>query len=335
MDTAQSDLVGILLEHFRKSDDPNIVKRSQVIMLHLKGHCVRDIGEFCFQKERTIYRWIQKYEKCGVGSIFPGYYQNQNASKLTREQKRAVKLLLEDQDFPVEYWSLGSLKKYISARFDVLYQSENSYYTIFSMCNYSYKLPSLFNIRRDDKYVESRIKEIREEIKPCLEDEGYLVFTSDETRVEWNTLKRRAWLKKGKKTIIKEKREKNYQNFIGFLNLVSGEDLLYQLDWQNQEHIIPVLTSLVERYPNKKIIIIWDNAGFHRGKKIRELLGKGNKLENIHLIWLPPYAPDTNPQEMVWRYAKDQISNMVFNQFKELVETFEASITGRKFKYKF
>ena len=176
---------------------------------------------------------------------------------------------------------------------------------------------------------------MREEIKFHLEDDSCLVFTSDETRIEWNTLTRKAWLKKGKRTIIKEKRERKYQNFIGFLNLASGEDLLFRLDWQDQEHIIPVLISLTERYKGKKIIVIWDNAGFHRGKKIRELLGNNKSLQNIYLIWLPPYAPDKNPQEHVWKFAKDKIGNLVYNRFEDLITTFESTITGRKFNYRF
>ena len=168
-----------------------------------------------------------------------------------------------------------------------------------------------------------------------VQNPSYLVLASDETRIEWSTLLRRAWLKKGEKTVIREKKEKKYQSFIGFLNLKTGQDLLYRLDWQDQEHIIPVLTTLTETYPQKKIVIIWDNAGFHKGLQIRSLLGPGHPLENIHLIWLPPYAPDKNPQELVWKHAKEQISNQVFNQFEQLTSSFEISITGRKFPYKF
>ena len=334
MKTAHPQIVNNLLTHFQKSRDPKIIKRAQVVMLHLKRYCVRDIAEVCFQEERTIYRWVQAYERHGIGSIFPGYYQNQNASKLSLKQKQQIKQILERSELPASYWSLGELKKYISARFDIEYKSDQSYYGIFSLCNYTYKLPSLFNIRRDEQLVESRVREIRKEIEALLKDDNYVVLASDESRLEWSTLKRRAWLRRGKKTVIKEKRGKKYQNFIGFLNLKTGEDLLYRLAWQDQEHIIPVLTKLTEKYPDKKIVIIWDNAGFHRGKKIRLFLGSGNKLENIHLIWLPPYAPDKNPQELVWNYGKNELKNQVFNQFERMVSTFETIITGRIYDYR-
>jgi len=42
----------------------------------------------------------------------------------------------------------------------------------------------------------------------------------------------------------------------------------------------------------------------HRSKELRTLLGSGKEFEHIHFIWLPPYAPDYNPQEHVWKVAK-------------------------------
>lgn len=331
--TAQPTSPEVLLEHYRHAEDTKISHRAHVVLLHLKGQCVREIAEVTFREEVTVSRWISSYKKRGIGSIFPGYYNNQNAAKLTKKQKKEVQQLLEDNPLPNEFWSLGELKKYISARFDVEYQSDQSYYGLFQLCNYSYKLPALFNIKRDDYAVEKRMNEIREEIKPWVDNPDYLIFAADESRIEWSTLLRRAWLRKGIKTAIREKNEKKDQNFIGFLNLKKGEELLYRLAWQDQEHIIPVLIRPVESYPDKKIVIIWDNAGFHRGKKIKDKLGENNVLENMRLINLPPYAPDKNPQELVWKHGNDRLGNQVYNHFEDMVTAFESIITGRKYAY--
>lgn len=287
------------------------------------------------KKEATISRWITAYKRQGIGSIFPGYYNNQNAAKLTKAQKQEVKRLLEKEPLAKKFWSVGKLKRYLTARFDIEYKSKQSYYGILVFCNYSYKLPSLFDSKRDEEKIERRIEEIKDEIKDYLKDSHFLILAGDESRIEWSTLLRRAWIRKGKKTVIREKRGKRYQNFIGFLNLKTGEDLLFRLDWQNQEHLIPVLRALTQRYPGKRIVILWDNAGFHRGKRIREQLGEGKALENIHLIWLPPYASDKNPQEFVWKYGKDQIGNQVYHCFESLVNSFEKLIIGHKFNYQF
>ena len=119
------------------------------------------------------------------------------------------------------------------------------------------------------------------------------------------------------------------------MNLKDGSPHIFGLPWQNQEQIIPKLEEMLNLYPKKNLCIIWDNAGFHRGKELRSHLGKGNKLERIRLINLPPYAPDKNPQEFIWRYAKDGIGNQIYNKFRDLIATFENIVMGRKYHYKF
>ena len=58
----------------------------------------------------------------------------------------------------------------------------------------------------------------------------------------------------------------------------------------------------------ERICLVWDNAAFHRGKLIRKALESA--LSNYFLVNFPPYAPDTNPQEHIWRWAKDKIANI-------------------------
>ena len=80
--------------------------------------------------------------------------------------------------------------------------------------------------------------------------------------------------------------------------------------------------------------MVWDNARWHKGKLIRHYLSWGRALERLHLISLPPYAPEHNPIEHVWEYAKGKISNRYGHPFKEIKQDFLASITNRTFDYK-
>lgn len=73
--------------------------------------------------------------------------------------------------------------------------------------------------------------------------------------------------------------------------------------------IIEALTTLVGRYPGRKITVVWDNARWHMAKKLREHLGEGNPLASVDLVWLLPYTPDHNAIEKVWNEVKAAISN--------------------------
>jgi len=327
--------ITILKQHFRKSQKPLIRERSQAALSFSRGIGIYEISIVLMRSEKTIREWIKEFQRRRIASLFPSF-KGENAAKLTRSQKQQLQTVLSsppsDYGIPTKFWDISALKTYVKAEFGVEYESDESYRLIFKLHRYSFHLPDVFDVRRNDKTIAKRMREIQTEIKPFMENDAWIVFASDESRIIWETLTRRLWLPKGKKTIIKVQRKRQAQSFIGFLNLKTGEDLLYRLSWQKQDTIIPVLEELIRKYPDKSICIIWDNARFHHGKKIKQALSRS--LKTIHLINLPPYAPDHNPQEHVWKYGKDKLSNNQRESIEETATAFESIITGRNYPYR-
>ena len=327
----------ILLEHYQKGQSRIISQRAHAVLLSFQGLSSYQISNILFHTEKTIREWIKAFVDRRISSVFPEYINNQNASKLTKEQKEEIKNVLSqvpsDYGIPGSFWAIKPLKTYIHVEFGVEYQSRESYRLIFKMCNYSFHLPEKFDIHRNQEQIKIRIDQIRQEIEPLLKHPDWEVLVSDETRIVWEALVRRAWLPKGRKSIIKTVRSKTAQNFIGFLNLKIGKPLLFSIPWQNQIQTIAILKKVIKKYPDKKICLIWDNATWHRGKLIKLNLSKGKPLSKFHLINLPPYAPDTNPQEKIWRYGKDKISNQNYTDFTTLVHDFQSIIMGRNYPY--
>lgn len=326
----------LLKQHLKKSQSEVIRLRSHSIILSSKGYSPLEIADILDRSEKTVREWIKAWSTVRIASLFTEYSLNQNAAKLTRVQKKEIKRILSkppsEYGLPKAFWDISTLKSYIKAEFGVEYESDESYRLIFKLHNYSFHLPAKFDIKRTDEIkIKQRIKEIKAEITPYLKDPTWEVLVSDESRIIWEAIIRRCWLPKGKKSILKVSRDNQYQSFIGFLNLKNHLPLIYPIPWQNQKTIIKALRLLLKEYPGKRICIIWDNAPFHKGKLIREALGKN--LKRIHLINFPPYAPDTNPQEHIWKYTKDQISNYQYTTFSELIKSFQQIVMGRKYTY--
>ena len=63
-------------------------------------------------------------------------------------------------------------------------------------------------------------------------------------------------------------------------------------------------------------MVILDNFRTHHAKKVRE---EAEKL-NISLVYLPPYSPDLNPIENVWKSVKRVISEKSPLNVEELKE---------------
>lgn len=322
------------------------LKRSPLLLIRLKcmallsrekGMKVKDIADIVSKHEKTVSSWLKEWKDCRMASIFTGHEKNENAGKLTKVQKEEIKKALNEppsaHGIPKEFWDVPALKEYVRTNFEVVYESVQSYHFLLSFSNLSFKYPDTFDYHRDEAGISERMAEIQAQIEPFLKDKGWEVFASDEVRMELEAFTRRAWLKKGERTIVKVDRKREIQNYIGFLNQRNFRCHLYELDWQNQEEILKAFEQFLKKYPEKRICVIWDNAKFHKGKEIKKALGKGHLLERVHLINLPPYAPDKNPIEHVWNTTKSSMANIQYGDFGEMKEVFSGYVKSRKFKY--
>lgn len=329
------DELSLIHNHYSKAGFQGIRLRAHTALLSHKGYPPRQIADVLFQSEQTVCRWVTSFHKQRISSLFPRYLDNQQAAKLTRKQKKELGQVLAKPPghfgIPTKFWDVSSLKSYIRAEFGVEYASDESYRLLFRLHNYSFHLPDAFDRHRDEEKIKTRMAEIKEEVIPLLADPGWVVLAADECRIVWETEIRRLWLPRGKRSIIKVERERAAQSFLGLLNLKTGEEILYQLPWQNQDEVAAVLEKLVIEYPDQRLCIIWDNAGWHKGTKIREKLK--TSLRSVHLINFPPYAPDHNPQEHVWKYGKDKLANHQRESLPELVQAFTTLVTGHTFNY--
>lgn len=323
-----------LKDHYRHSQTALIRERAHAVLLSDSGHSVPEIAKVLFRNIDTVYGWINAFNDLRLASIFPGYQDNQNAAKLTKEQKEEVKQTLAKPDgLSASFWTLPKFKQYLAAKFNLVYESDRSYHYLLEYCGYSFKLPSPFDKRRDPEKAQARLDDIHKEIKGYLQSADWVVLTADEVIVSWLTEVRRAWLKRGEKTVLKVSKEKINQSYFGALNLKNGKERLVRMNWQNQEEILKALSVLLPSYPDQRVCLLWDNARWHKGKEIRQALGRGGILERLHLINFPPYSPDLNPQEQVWKFGKELIANFAPDRFEDLLRKFERGIKSKTFNY--
>ncbi len=176
---------------------------------------------------------------------------------------------------------------------------------------------------------------IKSELAPLMADDGWEVFACDEVRLQQEAVIRRAWLQKGERTIVQVNRQRDFQSYIGFLNQKTHSCELYEMDWQKSSEVLKAFKQFLKRHPDKRICVVWDNAPFHRSNEVRNELKQGGLLEQVHLIAMPPYAPDHNPIEHVWNTAKQHVANIQYETFEQSKQAFMDFVTIRSFEYGF
>lgn len=211
-------------------------EKAHAILLRSQGVLIKTIAFTSSVDERTVERWIKDFSERRLASLFSGLIGNQHAAKLTQAQKQEIKKVLFQKPsvygLPKEFWDVPQLKKYIYARFGEVYESDRSYHFLLEFGNLSFKYPDTFNVRRNEAQIADRMEAIYGEILPLMEDDSWEVFCCDEVRMVLEAITRKAWIKKGAKTVVKVQRSNEYQNYVGFLNQKSFKCHLFEIAWE-------------------------------------------------------------------------------------------------------
>jgi transposase len=93
---------------------------------------------------------------------------------------------------------------------------------------------------------------------------------------------------------------------------INGNNLIDFRESSKAENVCEFLAKIVEQNPRKRIILVLDNSKSHHADKT---VRKARELK-ITLVFLPPYSPDLNPVEFVWKTIKREVS-VRFIQSKE------------------
>lgn len=172
---------------------------------------------------------------------------------------------------------------------------------------------------------EAEQREFIRQINYYSQQNGTVLLFFDACHLLYNVVNVRMWQPRGKKgtIVIKSNTGRKRINILGALNI---EDLSVLITLTEEtcdaERVIEFLQKVKEAYPDAKIVVVLDNARYNYAKATRAF-AEENK---ILLLFLPPYAPNLNLIERLWRFTKKHLVNNnhheEFSQFFDAADTF-------------
>lgn len=107
-------------------------------------------------------------------------------------------------------------------------------------------------------------------------------------------------------------------NTFGFY-AIKGPSTIDFKEHSRKEDITEFLKLIRAINPYGRIMIILDNFRSHHSK----LATKTAKKLKIDLVFLPPYSPDLNPIEFIWKSIKRELSTLFLETLEQMRETIE------------
>ena len=189
---------------------------------------------------------------------------------------------------------------------------------------FSYKQPKGVPHKFDEAKQQAFIEAYEALKTSCGKDES-IVFI-DAVHPTLSTKISHGWIRTGQDKVIETTGNRSRLNIIGALNLSDiGATIVRDYESINSESIVRFFCELRKSYPlAHKLHIILDGAGYHRSDLVKDAAF----VLNIELHYLPPYSPNLNPIERLWKVMNEKSRNNVYfkrkRDFKAAIDQFFA-----------
>lgn len=278
--------------------------RIQSIKLFDKGKKADEIAEFFGVTVDAVYKWKRKHKEKGIAGLkskkAPGA-----APKLSeKEQSLLYDLIKQPADtygFPTQLWDCKRIKKLVKEKFHKEIHFSNIW-RLLKRLNLSNQVPEKEAFQRSKHKVRYWLKKKWPKIDEHRRRWQAMLYFLDETGVSLIPVVGKTWAPKGKTPKIRVTGKKG--GLVVTAAISPAGRLVFRIEKKTihaKEHI-EFLKQIMKNHPNRKIIIIEDNASPHiAGQVYNFVVTHKNK---IAIYYLPTYSPDLNPQEDVWKYLK-------------------------------
>ena len=146
------------------------------------------------------------------------------------------------------------------------------------------------------------------------------LYFQDEGRFGRINTVQRCWCKKGVIPTVTQQLIREYTYVFSAVCPETGELCSLIMPHANSETMNIFLKTLSKQQQDERIILCMDKAGWHTTKQLKI-------PKNIILWFLPPYSPELNPVELIWRELRGKyFNNKTFNSLNEVDKHLEFAL---------
>ncbi len=136
-----------------------------------------------------------------------------------------------------------------------------------------------------------------------------------------------CWTKRGSQRRVATPGQNQKRYGFGAVDWMTGQ-VLYQIgERKNSATFCQLIDEICHRYRamvegQRRVVLVLDNYGIHHSRQSRERLEREGSW--LTVCWLPTYAPQLNPIEMLWKHVRRRVThNHLYSSTEALVEAVE------------
>jgi transposase len=251
-----------------------------------------------------IYTWLALYRAGGWGALKARALKGR-PMKIRPEQMRWLYQTITGKS-PLQYrfefalWTREMARILLAEEFQ-LKLSLASVGRLLKQLGLTCQRPLFRAIEQDPE----RVRQWRAQEYPAIREQarkaGAEIYFGDEAGVRSDCHAGTTWGVKGQTPVVSSTGQRTSVNMISAVSARGHLRFMLVKGRVNGPVFVEFLKRLMYN-ARQPIFLILDGGSYHRGKPVREYVASlGGKLR---LFFLPPYSPELNPDEQVWKYVK-------------------------------
>jgi transposase len=252
----------------------------------------------------TIYPWLRRYEDGGMEALAERMAQGPEP-KLTDKQRQQVKRWIIGKDprqYGLDYglWTRRIVQRLIGEKFGIEL-GLTAVGRLLARLEITPQKPLRRAYERDPAAVALWVRRTYPALKKRAKRLGAKVFFLDEAGFQSDPVLGRTYGLKGQTPVVRTSGQRQSLNVISAVN-ARGEfwAATYTGKLDAESFVVFLEHFLLGR--TGQVFLVVDGHPAHKAKRVKDCVQRlAGRLE---LHFLPPYAPDLNPDEFVWSYMK-------------------------------
>jgi transposase len=300
------------------------VKVTALLLLD-KGLSLVQISDYLGIDESTIHRYRSSYQTDGVEAYLRTDYQGY-WGRLSSIEISALRRELNGNLYTDSKQIIARLQ----TRFGIEYTRQGMV-DLLHRIGFCYKQTKQVPCETDVEAQHEFLKNLAVLLEQTVDNDA-VVYFADGVHPTHNTRSTHAWIEKGTEREQLSVSGRDRVNINGVVNAQDPTDVLVvEGKSVNSESTKELYEKIIAANPDAKTIYtISDNARYYRNKELAEWV----KTTKITPVFLPPYSPNLNLIERLWKFMRKKIINTSFyrkkEEFRQAVLTFFANIKDYK-----
>lgn len=303
-----------IIQLHKKCRERKHADKLKYILLLDDGFSCTDVGRILLLDDDTVRKYRNQYLNQGAISLLTDNNKG-TSSFLNPDQISFLESHLTDN----VYLDSKGIVNWIETTFHIHY-SPSGINALLVRMGFVYKKPVLVpckaNVEKQKAFVEEY-----QVLKDNLEDEDQIYFM-DGVHPQHNSIASYGWIKKGITKQLKTNNGRKRTNINGALNLKTKQVFYVEDERINSQTMIALLLIILRNQKEGKIYIVLDNARYYHSEVVKVFLRDNPR---IILKFMPPYSPNLNIIERLWRILKKKV---VYHKFYQKFEDFRIAVVN-------